>query len=101
MTIHDISDKEYTGEELGELLLESFKQMQAGQIGRSTKIALTPAAEVRQKTGMSQSEFANLLGISIKTLQGWEQGRREPQGPAKVLLKIADMHPEILQEINH
>ena len=61
---------------------------------------LTSAAEARQKTGMSQSEFANLLGISKKTLQGWEQGRREPQGPAKVLIKIADTHPEVLWEIN-
>lgn len=93
-------DREYTGEELGELLLESFKEMQAGQVGRITKVKLTPAAEARQKTGMSQSEFASLLGISKRTLQGWEQGQREPQGPAKVLIKIADTHPEILQEIN-
>lgn len=98
LTIH--KDGVYTDEELGELLLASVDQMLAGQVGRTTKVKLTSVAKVRQKTGMSQSEFADLLGISIRTLQGWEQGRRKPQGPAKMLIKIAFTHPEILQEID-
>ena len=54
---------------------------------------------VRAKLGLSQSKFAAVLGISPDTLQNWEQGRRTPTGPAKVLLKIAARHPEILLEL--
>ena len=54
---------------------------------------------VRSKLGLSQSKFAAVLGISTDTLQNWEQGRRTPTGPAKVLLKIAAKHPEVLFEV--
>jgi len=54
---------------------------------------------VRAKLGLSQSKFAAILGISLDTLQNWDQGRRTPTGPAKVLLKIAARHPEILLEV--
>lgn len=54
---------------------------------------------VRGKLGLSQSKFAAILGISVDTLQNWEQGRRTPTGPARVLLKIAARHPEILLEV--
>jgi putative transcriptional regulator len=53
---------------------------------------------VRDKLGLSQTKFAALLGISEDTLQNWEQGRRQPTGPAKVLLKVAARHPEIILE---
>ena len=53
---------------------------------------------VRQKLGLPQVKFARLLGISDDPLQNWEQGRRKPAGPAKVLLKIAAKHPKILLE---
>lgn len=55
--------------------------------------------EIRTKYKLSQSEFAALLGISIKTLQNWEQGRRSPQGPAKVLLQVAAKHPEVIWDV--
>lgn len=55
--------------------------------------------QVRGKLGLSQSKFAAILGISADTLQNWEQGRRRPTGPAKVLLKIAAKHPEVLLEV--
>ena len=55
--------------------------------------------KVRGKLGLSQSKFAAVLGISADTLQNWEQGRRSPAGPAKVLLKIAAKHPEVLLEV--
>ena len=48
---------------------------------------------------LSQSEFAELLGVPVRTLQDWEQGRREPSGAAKTLIKVAELHPEILQEL--
>ena len=54
---------------------------------------------VRGKLGLSQLKFAAILGISADTLQNWEQGRRTPTGPAKVLLKIAAKHPEVLLEV--
>jgi putative transcriptional regulator len=54
---------------------------------------------VRGKLGLSQSKFAAILGISADTLQNWEQGRRTPTGPAKVLLRIAARHPEVLLEV--
>jgi putative transcriptional regulator len=50
-------------------------------------------AAIRQEYGLSQSKFASLLGISVRTLQNWEQGRRTPQGPARVLLRVAAKHP--------
>jgi putative transcriptional regulator len=53
---------------------------------------------IREKYKMTQQEFASLLGISVGTLQGWEQGRRKPQGPAKVLLKVAEKRPEAILE---
>ena len=50
-------------------------------------------AAIRDEYGLSQTKFAALLGISVRTLQNWEQGRRHPQGPAKVLLRVAAKHP--------
>ena len=55
--------------------------------------------KVRGKLGLSQSKFAAILGISADTLQNWEQGRREPTGAAKVLLRIAAKHPQVLLEV--
>ena len=77
-------------------LLESVKQMRRGQAARVTKFKLPAAAEARAKTGLSQQDFASLLGVSARTLQDWEQGRREPTGAAKTLLKVAATHPKIL-----
>ena len=54
---------------------------------------------VRAKLGLSQNKFARLLGISENTLQNWEQGRRSPAGPAKVLLKVALRHPRVILEV--
>ena len=54
--------------------------------------------EIRAKLGMTQEEFAGALGISVKTLRNWEQGRRDPSGPAMRLLQIAEKNPEILRE---
>jgi DNA-binding transcriptional regulator YiaG len=55
-------------------------------------------AATRQKLGLSQSGFARLLGISVRTLHHWEQGRRTPSGAARVLLRIAARHPEAVLE---
>ena len=51
---------------------------------------------IRTKLGVTQSDFATMLGISVRTLENWEQKRRTPRGPARVLLQIAEDHPEIV-----
>jgi putative transcriptional regulator len=82
-------------------LLESVKQMGRGQFARKTKVKLPAAAQARAKSGLSQQEFAALLGVSPRTLQDWEQGRREPTGAAKTLLRVAVSHPDVLRELQH
>ena len=81
-------------------LLESVKQMGRRRAARVTKVKLSNAAEARARTGLSQLEFALLLGVSARTLQDWEQGRREPTGTAKTLLRVAVSHPEVLLELH-
>ena len=66
--------------------------MKAGK----TEVVLSLAAEARQRTGLSQSQFAALLGVSVRTLQGWEQGRKQPSGAARTLLAIARTDPKAL-----
>ena len=78
-------------------LLKSVRQMKTGKAARNTLVTLTPAANARAKVGVSQSEFATLLGVSVRTLQDWEQGRREPSGAAKTLLRIAVRTPEAIR----
>lgn len=68
--------------------------------GKKTKVhAKSYVVRVRLKSGLSQAEFAAALGVSKRTLEQWEQGRRKPSGAAKQLLKIAERHPEILVEV--
>lgn len=80
-------------------LLESVKQMRTGKAPRVTQVRLPTAAEARAQVGLSQMDFANLLGVSARTLQDWEQGRREPTGAARTLLQVAVSHPEVLLEL--
>jgi putative transcriptional regulator len=71
-----------TGTELGNKLLKSVREMKAGKVARSTQIAANEVAAARMKSGLSQKDFAQALQISPRTLQEWEQGRREPSGAA-------------------
>jgi len=81
-----------TTRDLAAELLESVRQMKAGK----TQVVLSPAIEARERTGLSQSQFATLLGVSVRTLQGWEQGRKQPSGAARTLLTIARTNPKAL-----
>ena len=81
-------------------LLESVKQMRRGKAARVTKVKLPTAAEARARMGLSQQAFALLLGVSARTLQDWEQGRREPTGAAKTLLRVAVAHSEVLRALH-
>jgi putative transcriptional regulator len=80
-------------------LLDSVRQMKAGKGARKTQVALSPIAEARSRLGMSQAELASLMGVSTRTLQDWEQGRRKPTGAAQTLLRVAIAHPEALLDL--
>ncbi len=80
-------------------LVESIKQ--AGSIKRGEAeptrvfgVAPMDVKAIRGRLGKSQSEFARMIGVSIATLQNWEQGRRRPVGPALALLRVASQNPE-------
>ena len=73
-------------------LLQSVREMKAGHV----QVVSSPVIEARKKTGLSQSQFAALLGVSVRTLQGWEQGRKQPSGAARTLLAIASTNPKAL-----
>ena len=80
-------------------VLNGVREIKAGG-GRRTKVeAKSHIVRVRLKSGLSQAQFAAALGVSKRTLEQWEQGRRKPSGAAKQLLKIADRHPEVLIEV--
>ena len=80
-------------------VLDGVREIKAGG-GKRTKVeAKSHIVRVRLKSGLSQAQFAAALGVSKRTLEQWEQGRRKPSGAAKQLLKIADHHPEVLIEV--
>ncbi|GHT88664.1 transcriptional regulator [Betaproteobacteria bacterium] len=88
-------DKEM--QQFTEDLLESVRQMNAGVAARKTEVRVSPAVEARLAVGVSQAEFARLLGVSVRTLQEWEQGRCQPSGAARTLLRIAAQNPEAIR----
>ena len=87
-----------SGEALGRKLLQSVREMKAAHAARVTRLEPNEVAQARQKTGLSQAEFAEALRISKRTLQDWEQGRRSPSGAAQALIRIAKRHPEVVRE---
>lgn len=80
-------------------LLQSVRQMQEREFATATKVNVTEVSKARIDAGFSQEAFAKLMGVSVRTLQEWEQGRRAPSGAAQTLLKIAGRHPEALREL--
>ena len=79
--------------------LDSVRSIKAGKVGHVKTVQLLPVVEARQKSGLSQSRFAELLGISVRTLQDWEQGRRKPSRAAMSLIQIAKQRPDVLREV--
>ena len=90
--------KGMSGAELGDKLLQAVREMKAGNSARTTRVTLNEVTVARQKTGLSQIQFAEALHISPRTLQEWEQGRRQPSGAAQVLIRSANRHPEVIAE---
>lgn len=76
-------------------LLESVRQFKRGE----GTVVYSPVIAACKNSGLSQTEFAQLLGVSVRTLQGWEQGRKQPSGAARTLITLAQRHPEILREL--
>ena len=77
-------------------LLQSVREYKAGNFARKTEITPTDALRARTRMALSQSQFAQLLGVSVRTLQEWEQGRKKPTGAAQTLLRVAVRTPEAL-----
>ena len=85
--------------DIGQEILQGIKDIKAGRIGRRYTRESYPIVRAREKSGLSQAKFAALLGVSVRTLQDWEQGRREPNAAAKTLIKVAKLHPTVLRKI--
>jgi len=82
---------------VGREILEGLRQLKRGELGRVTTVP--SVATIRESTGLSQPRFAQLLGVSVRTLQEWEQGRRAPSGAARTLLRIAAKNPGALVDV--
>ena len=78
-------------------ILKGLRELKRGEVGRV--INVPSVATIRERTGLSQAKFATLLGVSVRTLQEWEQGRRAPSGAARTLLMVAAKNPQALLEV--
>ena len=81
-------------------VLDGVREIKAGGGKRLRAKPLSSIARARLNTGLTQQEFAALLGVSKRTLEQWEQDRRKPSGAAKTLIRVAGLHPEVLREIS-
>jgi len=83
--------------DIGTEILDGIRQLKRGE---SVRVVNIPKVQsIRKKTGLSQARFALLLGVSVRTLQDWEQGRRAPSGAARTLLLIAHKNPSALLDV--
>jgi putative transcriptional regulator len=87
------------GRDIWQEVLDGVREIKAGRGKRSKAEPRSPVLRARLKSGLTQAQFAALLGVSKRTLEQWEQGRREPSGAAKTLIRVAELHPEILRQI--
>lgn len=83
--------------DIGQEIMHGLRELKRGEVGRVVNVP--DVASIREKTGLSQSRFAVLLGVSVRTLQDWEQGRRAPSGAARTLLLVADRNPHALLDV--
>lgn len=91
--------------EIGVEILEGIREIKAfkeGKVELKTRELSEPSSpkEIRRKLKLSQAAFAALMGVSLRTVQDWEQGRREPSGPAKSLLRIAEQRPDVFVQLS-
>ncbi len=84
---------------IGQEIVQGIRDLKAGRMGRRFTVDSYAIVRAREKSGLTQAEFAKLLGVSVRTLQDWEQGRREPTAAAQTLIKVAEKHPKVLREL--
>ena len=90
--------------DIGQEILDGIQEIKALKVGRGNLRThsfreLAAPQVIRAKLNLSQSAFAGLMGVSFRTVQDWEQGRRKPSGPAEALLRIAEQKPEVFLEL--
>jgi putative transcriptional regulator len=93
-----------TDRNIGLEILNGIKEIKAFKEGKAnlvTRVLSEPShpKEIHARLNLSQSAFAGLMGVSVRKVQDWEQDRREPSGPAKSLLRIAEQHPDVFLDI--
>ena len=91
--------------DIGQEILGGIREVKAYKAGTKTLRVHTlkvpaPPKMIRTKLKLSQSAFAGLMGVSLRTVQDWEQGRRKPSGPAVALLRIAEQKPEVFMQLS-
>jgi putative transcriptional regulator len=104
-----VTNRKERSEALWQEVLDGIREIKAynrGELPPGTlrvrrTIPIAPPAEIRARMELSQQEFATILGVSVRTLQEWEQGRRQPTGPARALLRIADQQPEVFSKLRY
>jgi putative transcriptional regulator len=94
-----------TKRDIGMEILEGVRDVKAYKAGKKALRTRTlkepaPVREIRTKLKLSQSAFAGLMGVSVRTIQDWEQGRRKPSGPAVALLRIAEQKPDVFMQLS-
>jgi putative transcriptional regulator len=90
--------------DIGREILDGIRDIKAYKAGKKELRTYTlhqpsPPQAIRAKLNLSQAAFAGLMGVSLRTVQDWEQGRRKPSGPAEALLRIAEQKPEVFLEL--
>ena len=90
--------------DIGQEILDGIREIKAHKAGKKDLRTYTlkepaPPQIIRAKLKLSQAAFAGLMGVSIRTVQDWEQGRRKPSGPAEALLRIAEQRPDVFTEL--
>ena len=86
-----------TKRNIGNEILEGLKEIKSGACGRT--IVVPDVSDIRSKSGLPQTRFAELLGVSVRTLQDWEQGRRNPSGAARTLLMVVEKNPQAVLDV--
>jgi putative transcriptional regulator len=89
---------------IGLEILDGIREVKAHKAGQHNLRTHTfkrpaPPQKIRAKLQLSQAAFAGLMGVSLRTVQDWEQGRRKPSGPAAALLRIAEQRPEVFKQL--
>jgi putative transcriptional regulator len=100
--LREWESKRDIGAELVQAMREVKAAIRTGKVGKGLRVKYAEVpeiVEVRNRTGLSRQKFAEVLGVSARTLEGWEQGRRKPTGAAQSLLAIARRRPDVLREV--